>query len=252
VCLARAKGAVAATMMEIQFDMELETPLGGVTDRSTWEFNSEGNRDKEPQRKKKNGEQNGDDTQIHAYTTKPDKGDDWTFPSTSSPSTKTLSTSHSTNNRSPGGRSPKAFRSSLPHTLTIEADRQQNQQTSSEPQKPTTQFEASSYQHLKMKYMRSLNFTPEELKSLRMKGRDRSQSVTLPLGHSMPIPVSGGINEGPFSNGGLTAAGFGLSASVCDTEEDQDFVPPHELVRHDDTFSVWHYEQKKIASKDAV
>jgi len=223
-------------MMEIQFDLELDTPLSGKTDFGGL-TNGEYKREKRRGKKKKNG-----DATPHS-----EWGDDdsLVYPSTSSPSVasrnnNTTTTKDKITSSTPSSRSPKAYlRSSLPHPLTLAAEKRLQTTTVVTPSSQQIIKETASYHQVKMKYMRSLNFTPEELKSLRMRGRERSMSV--PMGQSMPIPVSG--LHGPDMSS--------ISASLSEVD-DAPFVPPHELVRHDDTFSVWHYEQKKIASKDAV
>lgn len=224
--------------MEIQFEMELDTPLGGPAILNTGDnlLNVDCKRDLE-KKKKKNGCNPAWEAAEQVY------------PPTSSPSQRLSTPVSSSHRESPTrtspSRSPKAYRASLPHTLTLAPEPQIQSQTVTTPSQKQALNDTSSYHHLKMKYMRSLNFTPEELKSLRMRGRDRSQSVTLPLGQSMPIPVSGGTTP----NGTDSR----LSSSVYEGDDySSTFVPPHMLVRHDETFSVWHYEQKKIASKDAV
>lgn len=219
---------------------------GFLNDTSSTSFdynnnNSYTKHDDTKKRKNKNGE-----AKPHDY--------DWNtagrvYPSTSSPSQaprnkNQLDTPTSSSaSRSPT-RSPNGYRSSLPHSLKLEGDKHVYSSTPSQQQ---ILQDTSSYHQVKMKYMRSLNFTPEELKSLRMRGRERSQTVSFPLGQSMPIPVAG-LGHG---NGGF---GGKLSSSVYDGDDatSSSFVPPHELVKHDETFSVWHYEQKKIASKEAV
>jgi len=228
-------------MMEIQFDMELDTPLGGKPEPALLNGSHKRGVDKRRTKKDRKPEQEEWETAERVY------------PSTSSPSTqhRNFSTSHKeftspnrTQNSPTSSRergSPKAYRSSLPHTLTLAPEPMLQAVSVNTTQKQIIN-DTSSYQHLKMKYMRSLNFTPEELKSIKMRGRERSQTISLPLGQSMPIPVSGGMH-------GLDESR--LSSSVYDGD-DMTFVPPHELVRHDETFSVWHYEQKKIASKEAV
>jgi len=215
-------------------------PLSGKTENG-FHTNTDHNTEDSKQRKKKNGE------------VKPHDHYDWStaervHPSTSSPvqaQPRNSLNGNSRDSRSPSARSPNSYRSSLPHSLKLEAEHTSHTTTVSTPSQQQVLHDTSSYHQVKMKYMRSLNFTPEELKSLRMRGRERSQTVSLPLGQSMPIPVAG-------IHGGNGLSGARLSSSVYDGDDGMSFVPPHELVRHDETFSVWQYEQKKIASKEAV
>lgn len=107
-----------------------------------------------------------------------------------------------------------------------------------------------TYQQLKMKYMRSLRFTDDELKAIRIRERRNTISSFPQASQSMPlaVPSPGLPIQPPKRAEGQDPA----TASMYSQSAVGQFVPPHELVTHDDTFSVWNFEQKKVVAKHAV
>jgi len=93
----------------------------------------------------------------------------------------------------------------------------------------------NTYQQLKLKYMRSLNMQVPMGRGP-ISSTQLSQSMPIPTRAPVPIPKKTDKTRESES-----------------AEEDTKFIPPHELVNHGDTFSVWHYEQRKrVAAKEAV
>jgi len=99
-----------------------------------------------------------------------------------------------------------------------------------------------SYQNIKMKYMRTLKIPVEEkpqTKSAPRKER-RERSVSVPcVAQSMPLTVP----SGPLGEKGDWKIGQSYYGQ---------FIPPHEMVKHTDTFSVWQYERRKSAADNAL
>jgi len=95
-----------------------------------------------------------------------------------------------------------------------------------------------SYQNIKMKYMRTLKIPVEEKPQTKSSPKRRERSVSVPcVAQSMPLTVPLGDKKGDWKIG---QSYYGQ------------FIPPHEMVKHTDTFSVWQYERRKLAADNAL
>eukprot|EP01087_Luapelamoeba_hula_P003534 TRINITY_DN1334_c0_g1_i1.p1 TRINITY_DN1334_c0_g1~~TRINITY_DN1334_c0_g1_i1.p1 ORF type:complete len:279 (-),score=36.68 TRINITY_DN1334_c0_g1_i1:182-1018(-) len=108
-----------------------------------------------------------------------------------------------------------------------------------------------SYHQLKMKYLRSLNINlPNDRPPPQRTGRDRGVSMPPAFGssssHTMPmaVPIKSDIETTQLAAPPPTVP--------VGTVIDAPFVPPHELVNHADSFSLYHYNQRKQGAKHAV
>jgi hypothetical protein len=101
------------------------------------------------------------------------------------------------------------------------------------------------YNKYKTKYLQNLHFDEEIRRDL-----IRRRSVSLPLSSTASLPSSAPLavpaaRQGENTHQEHEEGGEGWLSSSS-------FVPPHQLVHKEITFSVWQYEQKKMAAKHAL
>jgi hypothetical protein len=115
-----------------------------------------------------------------------------------------------------------------------------------EPNESALSSSMKQYNAIKLRYMKTLNIpvpvsnVPTNENSSPSMAR-RNRTVSAPptnLAKSMPLAVPNNVSEN---------RDWKMERSVYGDE----FIPPHELVKHD-TFSVWQYEQRKYAANKAV
>lgn len=141
-------------------------------------------------------------------------------------------------------RQPRGLNSTHSDKNVTFADNQSSIAPSSSHTDSALSSSMRQYNAIKMKYMQTLNIPvpsadPGADTSPSIGRRNRTISAPVAsLAKSMPLAVPS--NQSDNRDWKMARSVYG----------DQ-FIPPHEMVKHD-TFSVWQYEQRKYAANKAV